>query len=251
MAATRSEFETKDCKDTKEMKSKVNMQRVSGVKGLHRILENYLRKLKSIDQAAEGQEEGQGCVGHVADDHDHDHSLALTLAHAQEKGTSLKLDRSNKSDVDVDVDSNVSDTPMLVGDQGSIWDIQDVHETQSGEVDADVDEPDLEQPVLLEGFSWADEESVVAQSKETGVGIETDTSESGNETWSMVVGRKEWQLLMARPGQKQGLRLDKQTGKPVDQRTETSGPVLPHTNLESALTGLSRGGGLQTEVKHL
>ena len=162
------------------------MQRVSGVKGLHRILENYLRKPKTVDQAVEGLEEDQGHV-----EGDHDHSQALTLVHAQEKGTSLKPDKSNKSDVDVH--SDVSDMPTLVGDQGSIWDVQDVHETQAGELDADVDEPDLEQPVLLEGLSWADEESVATQSEGTEVSTETDmdTSESGNETWSMVVGRKE------------------------------------------------------------
>ena len=167
-----------------------------------------MRKLKTVDQAAEGQEGGQGCV---EDDHDHTLAPALALAHAREKGTSLKWDRSNKSDVDVDVDvdSDVRDMPMLVGDQGSIWDVQDVHETQAGEVDADMDELDLEQPVLLKGLSWADEESEVAQSKGTEVGTETDTSKSGNETWSMVVGRKEWQLSMARPGQKQGLSLEK------------------------------------------
>ncbi len=246
MAATRPEFENKDCRDSKEIKSKVNMQRVSCVKGLHRTLENYLRKPKTADQAVEGQEEGQGC-GVVDHDHDHSpaHSLALTPAQAYGKGASLKLDRSNKSnmsdlDVDVDVDSDVSDAPMLVDDQGSVWDVQD--RVWAGEVDADVDEPDLEQPILLEGSSWADKESMVTQSEgmELGTEANTDTSESGKETWSMVVGRKEWQLMMARPGQKQGLSLDQCTsGVLVNQGSETCGPVIPHTNSERAPPGLS------------
>ncbi len=71
----------------------------------------------------------------------------------------MKSDRSNRSDKS-DVNSDVSDMPTLVIGQGSIWDIQDVQEMQAGEVNAEVDELDLEQPVLLEGSSWADEESM-------------------------------------------------------------------------------------------
>ncbi len=70
MAATGSMQEIKERKENKEgkeLKSKVNIQKVTGVQGLHKTLENYLRKPKLSDQqrAAEGQEVGHEVSEHV------------------------------------------------------------------------------------------------------------------------------------------------------------------------------------------
>ena len=206
-------------------------QKVPGVQGIWKMIESYLHKPK----AASVQKEMNTQISQIDDSsegwHNHDHDERKgNLDHG-----SCQVGVVDTSDIQMD-----SDTSTLVGNQGSIWDVEDEI------ADWDID---LEQPVLQEGTSWADEAIVETESK---TGIETGTEANANayadkptaagaavdatkngqmkELWSTIVSKKEKQLVKARC--------------PV-VRDNLDNPVTSHTNsAQATLSGVPNRVGL-------
>ena len=171
-----------------ECRSRVNLQRVSGVHGLRKMLESYLRKPKAAEQEKTKN--------------------AVQVKPVERQGA--------HAPVHVEETSADSDMSTLVGDQddqGSIWDVEN---KAGAEAEVDVD---LEQLVLLEGSSWADEVSELS-----------DATPQCKELWSTVVGKNEHKLASMR---RQDDTKNHQNG--------SSDFVIPHTN--SSITPKMRGRG--------
>ncbi len=105
-------------------------------------------------------------------------------------------------------------------------------------------ELDLEQLVMLEGSSWANDEVADTEGTELVDEIEFDKQESGKKTWSMVVGRKERKLSHARSVTKhaQNSCSDRNThDQCVDQSGEVLGPGIPCPSSQNGAVDSQQG----------